>query len=179
MRKGFDIACLSIVKLPYRSVLKFDFEKYGSAFLAMRLHRLRVLITDQSEELFEHFGLVAPSSCVSTILFLKERKSASIAQIAKATEYSHQLTSQRLLQLEELGLADRQAHERDGRRVLIALTPAGKKQAARIEEFLVLASKLMDGLFEELGCDLDLVLIHATENLTMNSLRKRASKLNQ
>lgn len=154
--------------------MKFDFDKYGSAFLAMRLHRLRLVITAQSDVLLEQLDIRVPSSCVSVVLFLKERKAASISQIAAGTDYSHQLISQRLAQLEKLKLINRDSNELDGRKLLIRLTKKGENQAVQLEKMIEVSAEIMNGIYSEIDCDLDEVLDNATSLLKNKPMAERA-----
>jgi len=157
--------------------MQFDYDQYGSAFVDMRLHKLRSLVTAQFDMLFEEHDIEIPSACVSVILFLAQGRRVSISQIAESTGYSHQLISQRLSQLEALSLAKRVDNTRDRRKWLIALTKKGRAEAARVESFLSVARRVVDDLFLEIGVDLDLALIAATDALILESVSARANRL--
>lgn len=157
--------------------MPFDYDRYGSAFVDMRLHKLRSLMTSQFDILFEEHGIQIPSACVSVILFLAHGHRASIAQIAESTGYSHQLISQRLSLLESLSLAKRVQDPRDGRKWLIALTKKGRVQAERVEDFLSIARHVVDDLFVEIDVDLDRVLIAASDAMKRKPLSVRAERL--
>ena len=151
----------------------FDFDQFGSAFVDMRLHRLRVLITEQSDALFAESGLKAPSSCVSVLLFLKAHKQASIVQISDRLGYSHQLIAHRLKLLDNLGLTAKFADMKDRRRALIKLTAAGLNEASKIERLLPEIAKVFDELSAEFSVNLSEVLDSIRGELVMNSLSDR------
>lgn len=153
--------------------MQFDFDAYGSAFLATRLHKLRVLISDQCEDLFAARDIMIPSSCVSISLVLGKIGPASITKIASATTYSHQLVSQHLIKMENLDLIGRQPDPRDSRRLQISLTAKGQSEVDKLGEALQELATLFDGLFTELDCDLQNVLIEATHSLEKAPLDQR------
>lgn len=157
--------------------MKFDYDKHENAFLAMRLHRLRTLITEQSDRLFETAGLMVPSPCISVMLFLLEYSPASIRQVADGLGYSHQLINQRLVQLEQLQYVRRLDDVRDRRKCLITLTADGKNQAAIVRDYLPLASRAFGQLFAEIGVDLADALEAAETALDNDPLASRVARL--
>lgn len=157
--------------------MQFDFDKYGSAFLAVKLHKLRTLISAQCEDIFAEHDIAVPSSCVSIVLVLKQKKTASISQIAASTTYSHQLVSQHLAKLEALNLVKRTTDKRDNRRLMISLTDAGIPEAEKLDAVLHKLSQIFDALFTELDCDLQRYLISATMMLQTKPLSDRAADL--
>lgn len=153
--------------------MQFEYDKYGSAFLDMRLHKLRIQITDQMDFAFETHGIDIPSTCISLVLYLLERPTASIAQLAEGTNYSHQLINQRLTQLEALSFSKRVPDTRDRRRMLITLTPVGIKQARKLENFLTITSDVFDDIFEEIGIDLQAAVTAARAAISTRSILNR------
>ena len=151
----------------------FDYRNFGSAFVDMRLHRLRVLITEQSDELFAEKGLKAPSACVSVLLFLKDQKQASIVQISDSLGYSHQLIAHRLKLLDNLGLTAKFADLKDRRRALIKLTADGLNEADQIERLLPDIAHVLDELSAAFAINLSEVLDSIRGELVMTSLSDR------
>lgn len=143
--------------------MRFDFDQYGNAFVAMRLHRVRTIMSEQFDKLFEQHGINIPTACISVLLFLAQEGRASIAGIARSTGYSHQLINQRLLQLERLSLVVRSDDKRDGRKRIVHLTREGKREAVKVETFLDTANLALDDLFAELDINL-YELLAKTEN---------------
>lgn len=132
---------------------QFDYEPHGAAFFDRHLHKLRELITLQSDELFSALGISAPSPAVSTLLHLLANGSASIARLSDDLGYSHQLISQRLAQLSDMGFVERSADPRDKRRKLIKLTRRGRNEAQRVDNALPKLAKAIEGVFEEIDAD--------------------------
>jgi DNA-binding MarR family transcriptional regulator len=151
----------------------FDYDEYGNAFVDMRLHRLRVLITEQCDDLFLERGISAPSAAVSVLLFLSQKGHANITQIANALSYSHQLINHRLGQLEKAGFIQRFADVRDKRRWLIKLTAIGRKEARKIDQALPEIAHAFDDLFEKLGVDLSRTLNEIHKSLSRETLSER------
>ena len=151
----------------------FDYDRFGSAFVDMRLHRLRVLITEQSDELFRERGIEASSAAASVLLLLLERQHASITQIADALGYSHQLINHRLKQLESLGQITRITDTRDRRKWLVKLTAKGRTEAQKVAETLPLIASAFDALFERAGVNLSSALEEARAELAATPLTTR------
>ena len=157
--------------------MQFDYDQYGSAFIDMRLHRLRVLITAQLDEFFAEAGVAIPSPCVSVVLFLAQRRKASISSIAETLGYSHQLITQRLLQLEELKCIHRLEDPRDRRKRLIALTAKGRRQATLLQETLPRAAEAFDALFDDLKINLPAAVKDIEKALKNDPLTDRLARL--
>lgn len=132
----------------------FEYQHYGSAFFDMRLHKLRVLITEQMDRALLERDISPPSSAISVMLYLADIPHASIARIADALGYSHQLIAHRLKQLEKLGLIVRFVDASDRRKSLIELTPKGRVEAEKINALMPDIAKAFDDIFERLGTNL-------------------------
>lgn len=143
----------------------FRYERHGSVFLARRLHKLRELITDQSDEVFIHEGITAPSHCVSVLLYLNQTRNCSISKIADKLGYSHQLINYRLTQLTDLGFVERIQDDRDRRRRLMSLTKKGRSEVHKIETALPKIAATFDHLFEDIGVELNEALSLAFQQL--------------
>lgn len=151
-------------------------EQNSPAFLAMYLHRLRKLITSQTDQLFEEKGVLVPSSCVSVMLYLLENKKASITELSEKLGYSHQLINQRLAILLEMTLISKTADPRDRRRSRITLTRRGANQARKLLELLPVTSQAFLALFDEVGIDLSAVITQAGKLLESNPLTNRVAR---
>ena len=158
---------------------RFDFTAWGSAFVDARLHKLRETITRQSDLLFQEQGVEIPSSCTSVVLFLAPERRASIAQIADALGYSHQLINQRLAQLEAQAFVERRSDQRDRRRRLIALTAAGRRQAQLLEALLPRVAMAFQRLFDEIGVDLEQGLSSCMDALHARPLTRRVAEIDE
>jgi len=145
---------------------KFDYQPHGAAFFDRHLHKLRELITLQSDELFSALGISTPSPAVSTLLYLLANGSASIARLSDDLGYSHQLISQRLAQLSDMGFIERSADPRDKRKKLIKLTRRGRNEAQRVDDALPKLAKAIEGVFDEIESDVQIAVraMHAALN---------------
>jgi DNA-binding MarR family transcriptional regulator len=152
---------------------KFDYDDYGTAFIARDLHKLRELITQQCDDVFRDENITAPSPAVSTLLYLADVKSCSIARLADDLDYSHQLVNQRLLQLSEMGFVERRADPRDRRRCLIRLTRKGKSEVQKMQEVLPKVSAVFDDIFSGMGVDLQSILREATRLLDAKPIQEQ------
>ena len=151
----------------------FNYDQFGSAFFDMRLHKLRVLITEQCDALFLQRGIRASSICISVMLFLREQRHASIAKIADSLAYSHQLIAYRLKQLENLGLVVKFADTEDRRKSLIKLSPEGEREADEIKALIPKISEIYDEIFAQIGFDLSQAIDEVRGELAMKSMSER------
>lgn len=119
-----------------KSDLKFDFEDYGMTFFARDLHRLRIVISEQSDDIFDEAGASIPSHCASLILILDDYDEAPVMKLAAALGYSHQLLNQRIKILEKNGCVRKHLDPNDRRRTLVSLTKHGRSEAAKVRNAL-------------------------------------------
>ena len=131
----------------------FEFEEYGTAFFDASLHRLRALISAQSDKLFNEMGISVPSLCASMVLHLDENKGSAVVALANALGYSHQLIQKRILILKRLKCISRRKDRGDKRRSIIELTDVGRKEAALIRIALKKIDSQLSLVFDEVGCD--------------------------
>jgi DNA-binding MarR family transcriptional regulator len=157
--------------------MAFDYDKYGDAFLAMHLHRLRVLITAQCDKLNEGRGIVTPSACTSTLMFLGEHESASLSELAEELGYSHQLTNQRVVLLTRLKLVRRVTDARDRRKVRVTLTALGAEEVEKIHGVVRDSAVVFSKLFDEIGFNVRDALIRAEQLLGERSIAARAQEV--
>lgn len=114
----------------------FDFDTFGVAFLARDLHRLRVLISEQSDRVFAASGVEFPSHCSSVVQYLAQEDEAAVMTMAAALGYSHQLVMQRLNILSKRELVRRYKDPDDQRRTLVSLTRKGRSAARKLSKVL-------------------------------------------
>lgn len=143
------------------------------AFLANQLHRLADLITQQGDDLLMGAGLSLPSRAVSSVLLIGERGQMSAADIAKKLDQPHQLVTQRVEILIELGLVGRIDDPSDGRRKILELTRKGKKELRLVETCLRDAEQVFLDLYQEIECDLSAVTLNALKVLSSKSILDR------
>lgn len=144
------------------------------AFLAHRLDRLADLIVGQGEQLLRGAGLEMPSRTLSLFLLIGEEGPLSAADVVLRLEQPHQLVTQRVEVLMDLGLIERAGHPSDGRRKLLKLSAKGRTQHAALAQCLSRAAVGFQNLFEEIGCDLSLITTKANEALQRRPLIDRA-----
>lgn len=154
----------------------FD-SKYKSAFLANVATRLRDVINDDCAVLLKQRGVITPITDVSTIMFIADQDLPSIAEIAKALDYSHQRTAARITALEKLGLIARFADENDSRCQRFSLTPLGKADFKKVHEVYVSASKVFDEIIEEQGVDVMKIMMNITQSLKRYPVSERIADI--
>jgi len=143
------------------------------AFLASTLERLAALIVEQGEELLRDAGVDFPARAASTVLLLGEQVQLSAADIAKSLGHPHQLVTQRIDLLIDMGIVARIDDRGDARRKVLSLTAKGKKQFQRLKARLVLADAAIAALLEEIGCDLSAAASKAIQALNRTSILTR------
>ncbi|GJL97075.1 MAG: hypothetical protein DHS20C06_08920 [Hyphobacterium sp.] len=131
-----------------------DTHPLSGAFLSNKLLRLVETIADQGEVLLDAAGIRIPPRAVSTVLMIGEVDNVTAADIASALDQPHQLATQRIDLLIELGLITRTPHATDNRRKVLKLTAEGQAQYALMMDMLDHIRAAMDALYEELDCDL-------------------------
>lgn len=108
-----------------------DFIKgQGPAFLAHLLRRLSDEFVRGCQDFEPDLGLTAPPRTGSTLLALDEKGPLSITELAGLLRQSHPLVITWVRQLKSLGLVTAGSDPNDKRRTVIALTAAGREEAA-------------------------------------------------
>ena len=156
-----------------------DTHPLRGAFIANTLERLGGLIVEQGEDLFRDAGLTFPARAASTVLLLGERARLSAADLAKTLGQPHQLVTQRVNLLIELGIVSRTGDSRDARRRILVLTAKGKRQFEELQVRLTLAEAAFTALFNEIGCNLSDVALSAVAALERSSVRDRVRSLDR
>jgi DNA-binding MarR family transcriptional regulator len=151
----------------------FDSHPLRGAFLANTLERLASLIVAQGEELLRDAGLTIPARAASTILLLGERTRMSAADLARTLGQPHQLVTQRVNLLIELGIVSRAGDSRDARRRILALTARGRKEFETLRAQLILADAAFAALSAEIGCNLAEAATSAIAALERSPVRAR------
>lgn len=148
------------------------------AFLSNKLLRLVDLIGLQGNELLQDAGITLPSNAVALILYVGDQKQASLAEIARALDESHQLTAHRVDPLIQSGLLERRDDPNDRRRKALSLTRKGKAQYQLLLERLKEIEQALAGLYAEIGHDIPTILEAAITALTRSSLLERVRAAN-
>ena len=150
-----------------------DSHRLGAAFIANQLERLAEQIVGQGNDMLEAAGIAFPSRAVSTVLYVGEHEPASTADIARALGQPHQVATQRVDLLIQLGIVERIDDPDDGRRKLLRLTAEGRDQFKVLTDRLEKAGQAFEALFAEIGCDLSAASQRAADALRKTSLLSR------
>lgn len=150
-----------------------DTHQYSESFLGFRLLRLVDLIVTQGDELFKAQGLSFPTRAASTVLLISESESLSTADIARQLQQPHQVATQRVEMLIDLGLIKRTADPKDGRRKKLVLTKRGQDECVVLRKSLAQAKSVFEGLYDEIGTDLSAASQWAIDALSQKTLPDR------
>ncbi|MCW8856187.1 MAG: winged helix DNA-binding protein [Kangiella sp.] len=145
----------------------------GKALLGKRAEDLSNLIEQQTQPIFDSLGIIVPIKSCSTLLSLIELEQASLAELARKLEQSHQLVKQKLPKLIKLGLIQQQPDKEDKRRTLYSLTSEGKEQSQKIKEYLKQSEVLVDSISKDIGVDIFSAIDQAINSMKDRSLWER------
>jgi len=145
----------------------------GKALLGKRAEDLSNLIEEQSQPIFDSLGIIVPIKSCSTLLSLSELQQASVTDLARQLDQSHQLVKQKLPKLLKLGVIRQFPDKDDKRRTLYSLTPEGKAQSQKIKEYLEQSEKLVDSISQEIGIDIFDTIDKAIKTMKERSLMER------
>ncbi len=154
-----------------------DAHELREAFFGNRLSRLVDLIVEQGEDLFRNRGLSLPSTSASTVLYLSEHGNVSAADVARDLKQPHQLATQRVQALLELGLVKRSKDPNDARRNVLVLTESGKREARKLKECLADAARAYEQLSDEIGIDVSQFVLSLSQALADEPLQARVDRL--
>lgn len=146
---------------------------YRAAFLASMAGRLRDQICVEADDIFKSNNISTPVNDVSYMLYLKQNGSSSIAELARAQDYSHQRVALRIDILEKLRLVTKVADDKDQRRKLIKLTTKGKKEMAFVQKMYSETAMAIEHLFKEVDVDLMEKISDVLDALKKRSLLDR------
>jgi len=152
-----------------------DTHARSGAFVAIVLRRLIDVIAAQGDDLLDDAGIIIPSRAVSCILLVGDRQEVSAADIAKALQQPHQLATQRIELLIDLGLLERRVDPKDRRRKTLRLTSLGTDQFQRLLRRLAEVEQAFASLFEDINHDLPKIIDRAIGALGERSLLDRIS----
>ncbi len=139
----------------------YDSRQVNKAYFGKKAADLVDLIALQAAVVYQQRGMVFPVVTSSTLDYLARHDGVSAADVAQALEHPHQLITQRIAGLEKLHLVERHTDPDDGRRLLVRLTPKGRKQAELLEDYIAASTKAVDDLFAEIDSDLSAVIDRA------------------
>ena len=116
-------------------------------FLGRLSEQLSELIEQQSAEVFKRAGLIIPVKSSSLMAAVARLGPASVADLGRALDRSHQLIQQKIPKLVKLELVTRQADPEDQRMTLIEITDKGREQLALLDS--------LDGAFERAYAEME------------------------
>ena len=102
-------------------------------YLGRLSEQLSELIEQQSAEVFKRAGLVIPVKSSSLMAAVARLGPASVADLGRALDRSHQLIQQKMPKLMALDLVSRRPDPNDQRVNLIEITDRGREQLALLD----------------------------------------------
>ena len=154
-----------------------DTHPLSGAFLSNKLIRLVEKIADQGATLLKSANILIPPRTISTVLMIGELEDVTAADIANALDQPHQLATQRIGILIELGLVTKRPHATDSRRKVLELTFEGRRQYNKMTDMLENIRTAMLALYDELGCDLANIAVKAVNALDDSPLIERIGEI--
>jgi DNA-binding MarR family transcriptional regulator len=147
----------------------------GPAAIALRTKQLLDRMADQLDPALRAGNIQIKSSTTGTIHYLFYSGPSSIAAIAGALRYSHQLATQRVNWLVKHGFARLEDDPEDRRRRRVSLTDAGWTEAVNLQALLPKLEAAYAALFEELEFDLLDAICRADAALIRKSVSERCA----
>jgi len=144
----------------------------GRTFLGRLAEDLSDLVASQSQVLFSAREIAIPVRSVSLMVALDRLQPATATDLADALEKSHQLVSQKLPKLLQLGLVERIECPTDRRRKLYSLTEAGCVNLERFADLQPALERAYTELAAEVG-DIHALLRKTARALETVSLAER------
>jgi DNA-binding MarR family transcriptional regulator len=126
----------------------------GRPFLAHRLRRLAETFVDGYGRWLPTVGIDAPPRSLSTLLLLDRQGPLGVTEIAARLRLSHPLLIRLTRALEAHGLTCAEQDAEDKRRRLIALTEAGRAQAAAVRAAIRVIDRAYEDVLREIGIDM-------------------------
>ena len=152
--------------------LKF-FETLNESFIAHAARRLADLVNEQTSTMMEDLNLTAPSTSVSTLIYLRQADGSTAKELADALGVSHQMATQRLNKLLELQLVEQAPHPNDKRAKVISLSKLGQVEADTLVQFTNKVAQAFSAIDAEIGCQLSSSIRKAETLLIEKPLAKR------
>lgn len=141
----------------------------GLFFFPHVLRRLSDELVQASETVYPRLGITAPPRTASTLHLLHRRGPQSVTEIASAIRQSHPLVITWIRQLKALDLIETRSDPDDGRRTMVALTPAGRAQVER----MLAARPVLEAAYRRLMRDADADIFDALWRIEA-ALRERS-----
>ncbi|MGJ8663885.1 MAG: hypothetical protein ACSHWU_09550 [Marinicella sp.] len=141
------------------------------SFVGKHADDLGQLISVQIKPVYEMLGIIVPVKSCSIIHALDQLEKASLADLAKGLDQSHQLVKQKLPRLLKLNLIFKQQDLEDKRRTIYGLTEEGVEQAKLLSQYSL--EQVYQQLSKDINADLGRVLTSALEQLKEQDLLSR------
>jgi len=136
---------------------------FTRSFIGKQADDLGNLICEQIKPIYRSLGIVVPVKSVSIMHALSQAEQASLTELARMLQQSHQLVKQKLPRLIQLGLITRQQDPNDKRRSCYRLTPLGQELEHLLHQYSL--HQVYADLSAEINADLYGVLCSAINGL--------------
>ena len=123
----------------------------GPAFLAHLLRRISDELVSGAAEWYPEVGVDAAPRTASTLLALADRGPLGVTEIAELLQQSHPLVITWVRRLRADGLVRVRPDAGDRRRTVVALTPKGSAEVARLRKALTVMAEASQQLMEDAG----------------------------
>lgn len=143
----------------------------AQSFVGKQADDLGQLISEQIKPIYQSLGIIVPVKSCSIIHALSASEQATVTELAKTLNQSHQLVKQKLPRLLKLDLIESSEDPDDKRRVLYRLTVEGVAQAERLSQHSM--TQVYAELSAEINADLYQVLSAAIKGLKQKDLLSR------
>lgn len=148
-------------------------DQLGTAVLPHHVRRLMDALLADAGAVSAKFGLSIPHRCCSTLLLLDAEGPIGVMRVAERLGLSHPVIIDFAKTLKNLGLLEEQVSRADRRVRLLALTEAGRLEAARVRRLHAALSRAHDDLCAEAGVDLVAISQTLQASLRQRSLLDR------
>ncbi len=161
------------IALPIKPMRKTDNnnDTVVRSFIGKQAEDLGNLICVQIKPVYESLGISVPVKSCSIIHFLNQFGQASLADLAKSLQQSHQLVKQKIPRLLKLGFITAEQDQDDKRRTLYSLTKEGVEQAQLLNKHSF--ADVYENLSREVNADLYEILSAAIKGLKQKDLLTR------
>lgn len=173
--KSFGLKIASYCATYYINLKQAEKQNLSESFIGKQAEDLSQLIGEQIKPLYVSLGIVVPVKSCSIIHALSQEQHASVTEIAKSLNQSHQLVKQKLPRLQKLELITTNADPDDKRKTLYQLTERGKVQAQLLRDHSL--TEVYSRLSSEVGADLYQILTAAIKGLRRTDLFTRYQEL--
>lgn len=144
--------------------------------LGRQLEHLSELISKQCALIYNENAITTPVKSTSTLLLIRHLGQASITDLAKQANSSHQLINQKISTLTKRCLVNHHLDPNDKRRKIYLLTSAGEEECLKLEELLPIIDKTYQDMYQDLGFDLQSLCLKTQEALETTPLSERLRK---